>query len=188
MAEPQASSLPKTLPRPSCQCEPLCTYLPPPPLWQLQQELMIGVPESLPDLVLRGSRLPSLSPLPSRKLSASIFHRMTQASRCSEPDTHLLRQLCAYGQGQRDFGPSLPQPCPQRWATGRNLGVPKGGERLGARMPESHVWEMRGLREGEGHGGEFGQEAHKYPASGRAGFSRATEDGSGVDVRRDAWV
>lgn len=34
--------------------------------------------------------------------------------------------------------------------------------------------------------GNWGQEAHKGPASGRSGFSRATEVGLGVGVRRGA--
>lgn len=33
----------------------------------------------------------------------------------------------------------------------------------------------------------WGWEAHEGPASGRPEFSRAAEDGLGVDVKRDAW-
>lgn len=155
MAKPRASSLPKTLPRPSCLCEPLSTDLPHILCGNLSRSRWLGA-ESPSGLVLRGSWLPlPLSPA-FQELSASIFHRTTQKSGCWEPDTHLPRQPCAYGQGQKGFGLFPPQPCPRRWATGRNLGVPKGGERLGARTPESHVWEMRGVREGEGRGGELG--------------------------------
>lgn len=51
MTESQAS-LPETPPRPSCHCVSLHIHLSPPPLWQLQQELLVGVPDSPSDLVL----------------------------------------------------------------------------------------------------------------------------------------
>lgn len=81
VAEPQASSLPKTLPGPSCLRESLGIYLPSPPLGQLQQELVVGGPESPSDLP-GALRLPlPLSPRLAENCQILFFSRATWEGR-----------------------------------------------------------------------------------------------------------
>ena len=154
MAEPQASLLPKTLPGPSCLCEPLYIYLPPPPLGQLQRD-RVGCPSLSLIWCPEAPGFPSLHPLPFRKLSDSIVPRVTWEGRYWKRDTHLPRQPCAYGRGRRGFGLSPPQLCPGRWASGRNLGVPKGGGEAGGQNAGVSCLGNEGLegRRGTGRGG-----------------------------------
>lgn len=156
MTESQTSSLPETLPGPSHLCASLHIHFAPPPLWQFQQELMFGIPDSPSDFVFRGSWL--LLP-PSPAFQEIVRFHMSQGDQgkqllgwTREPHTHLPGQPCAYGRGRRGFGLSPLQPCPPRWATGWNLGVPREGEWLGGQNARVSCLGKEG-REG-GRGGD----------------------------------
>lgn len=72
------------------------------------------------------------------------------------PDTHLPRQPSACGRGRRGSGLSPLPPCPPRWATGRNLGVPRvGAGEAGGLERQSLTPGKRGARgrKGRGHAG-----------------------------------
>lgn len=108
-----------------------------------------------------------------------------------QSDTHLPRQPCAYGRGQRGFGLSPPRPCPPRWATGRNLGVPRGGEWLGGQNARVSRLGKEGHEEGrEGDVEENWSGARKLtrvPHLEDQRFPELQRVGLGVDVRRDFW-